>query len=90
MNQPSTSNSNSNVKCGGGIRVVYEMGRSSVAHHNESYMVLVTHSSSGVQLQVTVDVKVVSKVSPSLVLVETTIQNLPCVQSNTRAYHSCR
>ena len=51
-------------------RVVCEMGRSLVAHHNKSCMVLVTHSSSGVQLQVTVIVKVVSKVSPSLVLVE--------------------
>lgn len=40
-------------------------------------------------MQVTVDVKVVSKMSPTLVSVEQPTQICHVCKGNTRAYHSC-
>lgn len=71
------------------LRVVYEIGQSLIANHKRSCMMLVTHSTSGVQLQVSIDGKVIFKMNQFLVMVGHPNQKWPCVQDNTMAEHSC-
>ena len=63
------------------------MDQSVAANLNRPRVVLVTRSSSGVQLPVYV--KVVSKTSRKFGLGRTTNRRLPRVHDNTRVEHSC-